>query len=47
MTLVKSIGILGAGQMGRGIAQVASMSGHDVLLYDAFPTSLEKGFSFI
>ena len=47
MTLVKSIGILGAGQMGRGIAQVASMSGHDVLLYDAFPKSLENGFSFI
>jgi 3-hydroxybutyryl-CoA dehydrogenase len=47
MALVKSIGILGAGQMGRGIAQVASMSGHDVLLYDAFPKSLENGFSFI
>jgi len=47
MSSVNSIGVLGAGQMGRGIAQVAIMSGYEVFLYDAFPESLDKGFSFI
>jgi 3-hydroxybutyryl-CoA dehydrogenase len=32
---VKTIGVLGAGQMGRGIAQVAASSGLDVVLVDA------------
>ncbi|WP_447974427.1 3-hydroxyacyl-CoA dehydrogenase family protein [Nitrospira sp. Kam-Ns4a] len=31
---IKSIGIVGAGQMGAGIAQVATASGWSVLLYD-------------
>jgi len=47
MSSVNCIGVLGAGQMGRGIAQVAIMSGYKVSLYDAFPESLDKGFSFI
>ena len=47
MPSVNCIGVLGAGQMGRGIAQVAIMSGYKVSLYDAFPESLDKGFSFI
>jgi 3-hydroxybutyryl-CoA dehydrogenase len=47
MSSVKSIGILGAGQMGRGIAQVAIMSGYEVYLYDAYTESLDKGFSFV
>jgi 3-hydroxybutyryl-CoA dehydrogenase len=36
------IGIIGAGAMGSGIAQVAAQAGHDVVIVDAFPTALEK-----
>lgn len=36
MKEIKSIGIIGAGQMGSGIAQVAAVSGYQVRLYDAF-----------
>ncbi len=34
------IGILGAGAMGSGIAQVAAAHGHRVLLFDAIPSAL-------
>lgn len=37
MKEIKVIGVVGAGQMGSGIAQVAAVSGYSVLLYDAFP----------
>lgn len=47
MSEIKTIGVVGAGQMGRGIAQVAIQSGFDVLLFDAFPEGLNKGVSFI
>lgn len=47
MSEIKTIGVVGAGQMGRGIAQVAIQSGFDVLLYDAFPEGLNKGVNFI
>lgn len=36
------IGVVGAGTMGTGIAQVAATQGHHVYLYDAFPQQLEK-----
>jgi 3-hydroxybutyryl-CoA dehydrogenase len=36
------IGILGAGQMGSGIAQVAAQAGFDVVLYDLTPPALTK-----
>ncbi|RMD71257.1 MAG: hypothetical protein D6818_08025, partial [Bacteroidetes bacterium] len=29
-----TIGIIGSGTMGRGIAQVAATAGHDVVVYD-------------
>ena len=32
---IKTVGIIGAGQMGAGIAQVCAQGGYDVLLYDA------------
>jgi 3-hydroxybutyryl-CoA dehydrogenase len=35
MTTIKTVGIIGAGQMGAGIAQVCAQAGYDVLLYDA------------
>lgn len=35
------IGVVGAGTMGTGIAQIASTYGHTVYLYDAFPEQLK------
>jgi 3-hydroxybutyryl-CoA dehydrogenase len=37
------IGVLGAGTMGAGIAQLACRSGAETLLYDPIPEALEKG----
>ena len=36
------IGIIGSGAMGAGIAQVAAMAGHKVIVYDNNTTALEK-----
>lgn len=44
---IKKIGVVGAGQMGRGIAQVAAFSGYEVLLFDVSKESLEFGQNFI
>ncbi len=41
------IGVLGAGQMGRGIAQVAAASGWDVWLFDTKPEALEAALGRI
>ena len=38
----KTIGVLGAGTMGAGIAQVAAQSGHAVILVDSNSQQLEK-----
>jgi 3-hydroxybutyryl-CoA dehydrogenase len=40
---IKTIGVLGAGQMGSGIAQVAAAAGYQVLLADASQELAEKG----
>jgi len=37
------IGVLGAGTMGNGIAQLAARAGAKTLLYDPFPDALQKG----
>ena len=49
MTLsdITRIGVLGAGQMGRGIAQVAAASGWDVWLFDTKPEALEAALDRI
>jgi 3-hydroxybutyryl-CoA dehydrogenase len=39
---VKTIGIIGAGQMGGGIAQVAAVSGFKVLICDSIPAALRR-----
>src|SRR6202021_1983463 len=36
------IGVIGSGAMGAGIAQVAAMAGHKVIVYDNKTTALEK-----
>jgi 3-hydroxybutyryl-CoA dehydrogenase len=38
---VARVGILGAGTMGRGIAQVAALGGFETSLYDAYPEAAE------
>jgi len=43
MTAIGRIGIVGAGTMGHGIAQVAVQSGYEVVLADAAPAALERG----
>ncbi len=40
---IRTIGVLGAGQMGSGIAQVAAAAGYDVLLADASLELAQKG----
>lgn len=44
---IKLIGVVGAGQMGNGIAQVAAMKGLDVLMSDISEDSLKRGMSTI
>ncbi|WP_108263462.1 3-hydroxyacyl-CoA dehydrogenase NAD-binding domain-containing protein [Mangrovicoccus ximenensis] len=39
----QTVGVIGAGTMGAGIAQLAAAAGHPVLLYDAFEGAAEKG----
>src|SRR5690348_10530786 len=36
------IGVIGSGAMGSGIAQVAAMAGHPVVIYDTNPAALDK-----
>lgn len=42
LTATTPIGILGAGAMGSGIAQVAAVAGHRVIVVDSYAPSLEK-----
>ncbi len=42
MSTINSLGVIGAGQMGGGIAQVAAVSGINVTVFDAFPGAVEK-----
>jgi 3-hydroxybutyryl-CoA dehydrogenase len=47
MKEIKSVGVVGAGQMGAGIAQVIATAGYKTVLYDANPQALEKGHTGI
>ena len=44
---IKTIGVVGAGQMGNGIAQVAAASGFQVLMSDIADSFVQKGFNTI
>jgi 3-hydroxybutyryl-CoA dehydrogenase len=41
-TMIQKIGVIGAGQMGNGIAHVAALKGFDVKLYDVNAEQLDK-----
>ncbi len=47
MTEIKTIGVVGAGQMGNGIAQVAAAAGYDVIMQDVRRAALERGVATI
>jgi 3-hydroxybutyryl-CoA dehydrogenase len=40
---VERIGVVGAGTMGAGIAQIAALGGYETRLHDPVPAALEKG----
>ena len=44
---IETVGIIGAGQMGSGIAQVAATAGYKVLLYDISADRIEKGLATV
>jgi len=47
MATNKAVIVVGAGTMGRGIAQVFAQSGYEVYLNDAIPKALDEGVAFI
>jgi len=44
---IKTFGVIGAGQMGNGIVQVAAVSGFEVIMNDIKTEFVEKGFASI
>jgi 3-hydroxybutyryl-CoA dehydrogenase len=44
---IKTLGVIGAGQMGSGIAQVAAASGLEVIMNDISSEFVDKGFGVI
>lgn len=44
---IKEVGVVGAGQMGNGIAQVAATSGYQVVMTDISEEALKKGMATI
>ena len=47
MVQIKSVGAIGAGQMGTGIAHVVALGGYDVLLHDVSAERLDAGMGLI
>jgi len=47
MVKIKSVGVIGAGQMGTGIAHVVALGGYDVLLHDVSAERLDAGMDLI
>ncbi len=44
---IKKIGVIGAGQMGNGIAQVSAAQNFEVLIFDISTASLDKGLATV
>jgi 3-hydroxybutyryl-CoA dehydrogenase len=47
MSSIKTVGVIGAGQMGNGIAHVCALAGYEVLLSDAEAARIEAGLELI
>ncbi|MEM7693971.1 MAG: 3-hydroxybutyryl-CoA dehydrogenase [Pseudomonadota bacterium] len=47
MAQIKSVGVIGAGQMGNGIAHVAALGGYEVILHDISRDRIESGLATI
>jgi 3-hydroxybutyryl-CoA dehydrogenase len=47
MVDIKSVGVIGAGQMGSGIAHVVALGGYDVLLHDVSQDRIDRGLKAI
>lgn len=47
MKEIKTVGVIGAGQMGAGIAQVIATSGYKTLLWDSSSQAIDKGLGGI
>jgi 3-hydroxybutyryl-CoA dehydrogenase len=47
MTDIKVVGVIGAGQMGSGIAHVCALNGYQVLLNDVSPEQIDKGLDAV
>jgi len=45
--VIKKVGVIGAGQMGNGIAHVAALAGFDVVLNDISTDRLKSGMATI
>src|SRR4051812_15827421 len=45
--LPKRLGVVGAGTMGAGIAQLGCLAGMDTVLHDPIPEALEKGVAAV
>ena len=44
---IETIGVIGAGQMGSGIAHVSALAGYNVLLFDVAPEQIETGIATV
>ena len=47
MAEIKTVGVIGAGQMGSGIAHVCALAGYDVLLNDVNEAQINKGLDAV
>jgi 3-hydroxybutyryl-CoA dehydrogenase len=47
MTKINTVGVIGAGQMGSGIAHVCALAGYDVLLHDLSEERIDAGITAI
>jgi 3-hydroxybutyryl-CoA dehydrogenase len=47
MVQIKLVGVIGAGQMGSGIAHVCALAGYDVLLHDVSKDRIEAGLKAV
>ncbi|PZQ63527.1 MAG: 3-hydroxybutyryl-CoA dehydrogenase [Phenylobacterium zucineum] len=47
MVDIKTVGVIGAGQMGSGIAHVCALGGYDVLLHDVSADRIDQGIAQI